>query len=86
MVVERRSKKGRTFYGCANYPKCDFVSWDRVVPEPCPVCGSLRRRQERAAAASCTFECAADKDARRVIAGQARAREEPTDERELAEV
>ena len=39
-VVERKSRKGRTFYGCANYPKCDFVSWDRVVPEPCPVCGS----------------------------------------------
>jgi DNA topoisomerase-1 len=39
IVVERKSRKGRTFYGCANYPKCDFVSWDRVVPEPCPVCG-----------------------------------------------
>jgi len=39
MVVERKSRRGRTFYGCANYPKCDFVSWDRVVPEPCPVCG-----------------------------------------------
>ena len=39
MVVERKSRKGRIFYGCANYPKCDFVSWDRVIPEPCPVCG-----------------------------------------------
>ena len=39
MVVERKSRKGRTFYGCANYPKCDFVSWDRVIPDPCPVCG-----------------------------------------------
>ena len=39
IVVERKSRKGRTFFGCANYPKCDFVSWDRVVPEPCPVCG-----------------------------------------------
>ena len=39
MVVERKSRRGRTFYGCANYPNCDFVSWDRVVPEPCPVCG-----------------------------------------------
>jgi DNA topoisomerase-1 len=39
MVVERKSRKGRTFYGCANYPKCDFVSWDRVIPEPCPICG-----------------------------------------------
>ncbi len=40
MIVERKSKKGRTFYGCANYPKCDFISWDRVVAQPCPVCGS----------------------------------------------
>jgi DNA topoisomerase-1 len=39
-IVERRSRKGRTFYGCANYPKCDFVSWDRVIAAPCPVCGS----------------------------------------------
>ncbi|GAC1544347.1 MAG: type I DNA topoisomerase [Candidatus Velthaea sp.] len=39
MVVERKSRKGRTFYGCANYPKCNFVSWDRVIPEPCPICG-----------------------------------------------
>ena len=39
-IVERKSRKGRIFYGCANYPACDFVSWDRVVPEPCPVCGA----------------------------------------------
>lgn len=39
-VVERRSRKGRTFYGCINYPNCDFISWDRVAPERCPVCGS----------------------------------------------
>jgi len=39
-IVERRSKKGRLFYGCANYPNCDFISWDAVVPERCPVCGS----------------------------------------------
>ena len=39
-IVERRSKKGRVFYGCANYPNCDFISWDAVDPERCPVCGS----------------------------------------------
>ena len=39
MIAERKSRRGRTFYGCANYPKCDFVSWDRVVPERCAVCG-----------------------------------------------
>ncbi|WP_135547132.1 type I DNA topoisomerase [Paenibacillus cymbidii] len=40
-VVERRSKKGRVFFGCDKYPECDFVSWDRPVEEPCPACGSL---------------------------------------------
>ena len=39
MVAERKSRKGRTFYGCANYPACDFVSWDKVAAQPCAVCG-----------------------------------------------
>ncbi|WP_207640978.1 type I DNA topoisomerase [Desulfofalx alkaliphila] len=39
-VVLRRSKKGRKFYGCSNYPKCDFVSWDQPVKEKCPQCNS----------------------------------------------
>jgi len=38
-VVERRSKKGKVFFGCSRYPKCDFVSWNRIVPEACPQCG-----------------------------------------------
>jgi DNA topoisomerase-1 len=38
--AERKSKKrGKTFYGCENYPNCDFVCWDRPVPETCPDCG-----------------------------------------------
>ncbi|MVO99170.1 type I DNA topoisomerase [Paenibacillus lutrae] len=40
-VVERRSKKGRIFYGCDHYPECDFVSWDKPVAQPCPSCGSM---------------------------------------------
>jgi DNA topoisomerase-1 len=40
-IVERRSKKGRTFYGCAKYPKCDFVVWSRPLTAPCPACGGL---------------------------------------------
>ena len=60
MVVERKSRKGRTFFGCANYPKCDFVSWDRVVPEPCPVCGDyVVVKMKRGGVA--TFECHTDK-------------------------
>ena len=38
--MERRSKKGRTFYGCSAYPACNFVVWQRPIPEPCPKCGA----------------------------------------------
>lgn len=38
---ERKSKKGRVFYGCSRYPQCDFVSWDKPLAEPCPTCGGL---------------------------------------------
>jgi DNA topoisomerase-1 len=60
MIAERKSRKGRTFFGCANYPKCDFVSWDRVVPDPCPVCGDyVVAKTKRGGAVS--FECHTDK-------------------------
>jgi DNA topoisomerase-1 len=39
-ISERRSKRGRTFFGCSSYPGCDFVSWDRPRNEKCPLCGS----------------------------------------------
>jgi DNA topoisomerase I len=41
-IVEKHSKKGRVFYGCDNWPKCEWVSWYRPVPEPCPECGGLQ--------------------------------------------
>jgi len=40
-VVERKSKKGRTFYGCGNYPNCMFVSWDKPLQEKCDKCGNF---------------------------------------------
>ncbi|GAB3067411.1 type I DNA topoisomerase [Virgibacillus ainsalahensis] len=40
-VVERKSKKRRKFYGCDRFPECDFVSWDKPIPRPCPKCESL---------------------------------------------
>lgn len=39
-IVKRRSKKGRIFYGCSNYPECEFSSWDLPVEKKCPKCGS----------------------------------------------
>lgn len=55
-VVERRSKKGRVFYGCDRYPECDFVSWDRPSPIPCPKCGSLlvEKRNKQGGKLQCT--------------------------------
>lgn len=37
-VVKRRSKKGRVFYGCSDYPECDFVTWEKPTGECCPNC------------------------------------------------
>lgn len=37
-VVERKSKKNRTFYGCDRYPECDFISWDKPINRSCPKC------------------------------------------------
>ncbi|MDD4665257.1 MAG: type I DNA topoisomerase [Clostridia bacterium] len=40
-IVARRSKKGRKFFGCSNYPQCAFVSWDEPVNKKCPQCGQI---------------------------------------------
>jgi DNA topoisomerase I len=37
-VVERKSRRGKTFFGCSNYPDCDFVLWNRPIVEECPKC------------------------------------------------
>ena len=44
-IVVKRTKKGRIYYGCANYPECEFMSWARPVKEPCPKCGGLMVRR-----------------------------------------
>jgi len=40
-IVEKRTKKRKIFYGCSNWPDCDFALWDKPRPEKCPQCGSL---------------------------------------------
>jgi DNA topoisomerase-1 len=39
-IVERKSRRGKVFFGCSNYPDCDFVLWNRPMREPCPKCGA----------------------------------------------
>ncbi len=45
-VIEKKTKRGTSFYGCSNYPKCNFITWDMPTDEVCPQCGkSLFRRR-----------------------------------------
>ena len=45
-VIEKKTKRGTPFYGCSNYPECDFSTWDAPSDEVCPKCGkSLFRRK-----------------------------------------
>jgi DNA topoisomerase-1 len=40
-LVQRRTRRGRVFYGCINYPDCDFTSWKRPLPYSCPDCNNI---------------------------------------------
>ncbi len=54
-VVERKSKKKRTFYGCDNYPECDFLSWDKPVGRECPKCNTMlvEKKSKKTAQVQC---------------------------------
>ena len=56
-LVARRTRRGSTFYGCANYPHCRFVTWSRPLAEPCPNCGDLlvAAARELARCLSCSW-------------------------------
>ena len=56
-LVERRGKKGFTFYGCSNYPTCNFAANQRPLPQPCPQCGKLlvARGRSGARCTTCDF-------------------------------
>ena len=45
-MLVRKSAKGRVYYGCSNYPKCNYMTWDEPVPEKCPQCGSTRFKKK----------------------------------------
>lgn len=40
-IVEKKSKRGKIFYGCSNYPKCKTAYWDMPVGKLCPECNSM---------------------------------------------
>ncbi len=59
-VVEKKTKKGRLFFGCSNYPDCEFVSWQRPVNEKCPQCDTVlveKRSKHKLALRCLNKEC-----------------------------
>ena len=56
-IVQRKSKKGRTFYGCSRYPDCDYVAWNKPAGEKCPECGEdLYKRGSTIFCAKCKYK------------------------------
>lgn len=63
-MLVRKSAKGRVYYGCSNYPKCNYMTWDEPVPEKCPKCGSTlfkKKGQLYCAKEGCGFVKAIEK-------------------------
>jgi len=63
-MLVRKSSKGRVYYGCSNYPKCNYMTWDEPVPERCPQCGSTlfkKKGQLYCAKEGCGFVKAMEK-------------------------
>ncbi len=56
-LAQKRSKKGRTFYACANYPQCEFAIWDRPVNKPCPNCQAPFLVEKTSKQAGVTVQC-----------------------------
>jgi len=56
-LAERRTRKGKSFWGCLNYPACDFSTWNRPVPETCPECGWVGMEQKKNRAEGETRTC-----------------------------
>ncbi len=74
-LVERRTKKGRIFYGCMNYPDCEWSSWKKPLKTPCPECDSLLIQKNRSAA-KC-INCGLEFPLNELKATEAKATSEP---------
>jgi DNA topoisomerase-1 len=58
-LAERRTRKGRNFFGCLRYPECDYSTWNRPVPVACPSCGfvGMEERQTKGGGGGATRKC-----------------------------
>jgi len=56
-IVERRTKRGKSFWSCSNYPKCKFATWSKPVPKKCPNCGADFLLEKRDKSGQITLSC-----------------------------
>lgn len=56
-IVEKKTRRGKIFYGCDKYPKCDVALWDKPTSDTCPECGSLLvEKKDEIKCSSCNYE------------------------------
>ena len=64
-VIEKKSKKGYAFYGCGNYPECNFMTWDKPTDDLCPQCGKSLFKRKGGIMACLNEGCGFEKKAER---------------------
>ena len=64
-VIEKKSKKGYAFYGCGNYPECNFMTWDKPTDDLCPQCGKSLFKRKGGIVACLNENCGFEKKAER---------------------
>lgn len=64
-VIEKKSKRGYAFYGCGNYPECNFMTWDKPTDDLCPQCGKSLFKRKGGIVACLNEGCGFEKKAER---------------------
>ena len=55
-IIEKKTRRGKIFYGCSNYPKCDAAFWNKPIDRKCPECGNLlTEKGKKIVCSSCDY-------------------------------
>ena len=56
-ILERKTRRGKIFYGCSNFPKCKFAVWDKPIDRKCPECGEiLTEKNHKIKCSQCDYQ------------------------------
>jgi DNA topoisomerase-1 len=82
-IVRRKTRRGKLFYGCGNYPKCTFATWDEPVAKPCPLCGEKIILKKNLAKGEPYFYCRNEKCSYKETVSEAAAGERSDEQGDL---